>query len=336
MNWSIFALPPRRVPSKVRYRPKLDVLEDRTVPSTVVFNEVQSQSILTLSGTIGGSPIQEQGPGSLTTTYFGTFVTDIDEVNGTISFTQTGNDFCAANTGNWGPLEDGSSGTSPAIYGLQADLQGAFLAAIRDFHMNADTGGTPIAMYQNIDGSFGFPSVQTISINAGTGTYSHPGLGSGPVDLSGLNGPNQAGDGTLIDNGTLFLVVPISVSYSGTIAGLDLELSMQGQIVGTGAFTGPSPGPHSSRDATLGTALLSHPSPIANTPLAATGTNQPAPINPVDIQPAPINPVEIALAATAKSSSVQDGSVGHALVHQVLPTTSDQLAALDAVFQDLA
>ena len=310
MNWNSFALSPRRVPSKARYRPKLDVLEDRTVPSPVVFNEVQSQSILTLSGTFNGSPIQEQGPGSLTTTYFGTFVTDIDEVNGTISFTQTGNDFCAANTGNWGPLEDGSNGTSPAIYGLQADLQGALLAAIRDFHMNADTGGTPIGMYQNADGSFGFPSVQTIAISAGTGTYSHPNLGSGPVVLSGLSGPNQAGDGTLIDNGdgTLSVVVPISVSYSGTIAGLDLELSINGQIVGTGSFTGPGPGGPSFRDATLGTALLSHPSAIANTPLAAT----------------------------AKSSSVQDGSVGHARVHQVLPTTLDQLGALDSVFQDLA
>jgi hypothetical protein len=329
MNWNIFALSPRRVPSKARYRPRLDVLEDRTVPSTVVFNEVQSQSILSLSGTIAGSPIQEQGPGSLATTYFGTFVTDIDEVNGTISFTQTGNDFCAANTGNWGPLADGSSGTSPAIYGLQADLQGAFLAAVRDFHMNADTGGTPIAMYQNADGSFGFPSVQTIAISAGTGTYSHPNLGSGPVVLSGLSGPNQAGDGTLIDNGdgTLSVVVPISVSYSGTIAGLDLELSMAGQITGTGAFTGPRPpGSHSSRDATLGGALLSHLSPIANTPLAATGTNQTA----------PINSVEIALARAAKSPSVQDGSVGHAPVHKVLPTTLDQLDALDSVFQDLA
>jgi hypothetical protein len=325
MNWNMVALSRRHVPSKVRYRPKLDVLEDRTVPSTVVFNEVQSQSILTLSGTFNGSPIQEQGPGSLTTTYFGTFMTDIDEVNGTISFTQTGNDFCAANTGNWGPQEDGSDGASPAIYGLQADLQGALLAAIRDFHMNADTGGTPIGMYQNADGSFGFPSVQTIAINAGTGTYSHPDLGSGPVVLSGLNGPNQAGDGTLIDNGdgTLFLVVPISVSYSGTIAGLDLELSISGQIVGTGAFAGP--GGHASRN-TLSTALLSHPSPIANTPLAATGTHKPA----------PINPVETALAVTAKSSSVQDGSVGHALVHQVLPTTLDQLRALDSVFQNLA
>jgi hypothetical protein len=194
--------------------------------------------------------------------------------------------------------------------------------------MSADTGGTPIAMYQNDDGSFRFPSVQTIATNAGTGTYSHSDLVSGPVVLSGLNGPSPAGDGTVIDNGdgTLSLVVPISVSCSRTIARLDLELGMHGRIVGTGAFTGPKPGGHSSRDATLGTALLSHPSPLANTPPAASGTKQPA----------PINPVAIALAATAKSFSVQDGSVGHALVHQVLPTTLDQLGALDSVFQDLA
>jgi hypothetical protein len=353
MNWNLFALSPRRVASKVRHRPKLEVLEDRAVPTTVIFNEVQSQSILTLSGTINGSPIQEQGPGALTTTYFGNFVTDIDEVNSTISFTQNGNDFCAAETGNWGPLEDGSSGTSPAIYGLQADLPGAFLAAIRDFHMNADTGGTPIAMYQNVDGSFGFPSVQTIAINAGTGTYSHPVLGSGPVDVGGLNGPNQAGDGTLVDHGdgTLSVVVPIQVSYSSTIAGADLEISMVGQIVGTGSFGGDRPAAgHSSRDATRGKALLSQLSPLANTPLAPLANTPLAPLANTPLaplantplaptgtnQPAPISPVEIALAGAAKSSSIQDGSVGHALVHEVLPTTLNHLRALDSVFQELA
>src|SRR5262249_33209335 len=143
MKWNPFApsVHPwtrRLSASGLRYRPTLDTLEDRTLLSQVVFTELQSQSPLALSGTIAGKDMQQQGTGSLTTTYFGTFLADIDLSKGTIIFIGTGNDFCAADTGSWAPLPDGSNGTAPAIYGVQVDIRGqAFMGAIRDYHMEA-------------------------------------------------------------------------------------------------------------------------------------------------------------------------------------------------------
>jgi hypothetical protein len=338
MNWNMFAksarLVKRRVPSTaVRYRPSLDVLEDRTLLSPVSFNEVQYQSILALSGTIAGRAIQPQGPGSLTTTYFGTFQTNIDEAAGGISFIATGNDFCAANSGNWAPRADGSSGTAPAIYGAQANFAQIALVALRDFHLNADTGGSALPLHQNADGSFAFPSSQTITISAGSGTYSQPTFGHGPVELSGLHGPNQAGDGHLVDNGngTFVITVPISAFFSGTANGIMYTLNVNGQIVGTGAYTGPGAGGHSSNDPAIGAARVWGTQSIGTASPAATGTT------PHDL---PSQGTRGVAATTAEIRSLaQDARPGDAatqLVHQAILAAVDPFTALDAVFQDLA
>ncbi len=331
MSWKLFAQAARGSSPNVRYRPYLDALEDRTVLSTVVFNEVQSQSILTLSGIIAGKKLKPQGAGALTTTYFGTFQANIDEANGTIRFTQTGNDFCAANTGNWAPLADGSDGTAPAIYGFQMKRHQVVLeAAIRDFHMNADTGGAALPLYQNDDGSFGFPSAQTIAISAASGTYSQAALGHGSLNFSGLTAPNQAGDGQLVDNGrgTLTITVPISVSMSGTVNGIDFTLNINGQIVGTANYPGPGSAGHSHDDAAIGLALISGTHDVGAAALAAT-----------DTQPHGLASESIASLATETASLVQSGRSDDTLaqlVHHTLPETVDPFTALDAVFQELA
>ena len=318
----------------IRYRPSFDALEDRLVLSPVTFNEVQNQSILALSGTIAGRKIKPQGPGALTTTYFGTFQTNIDEANGAISFMETGNDFCAANTGNWAPLADGSTGTAPAIYGVRVNIHHmAMLAAIRDFHMNADTGGTALPLYQNDDGSFGFPSAQTITISAASGTYAHPALGQGPLNFSGLNAPNQAGDGTLVDNGHggLVITIPISVSMSGTLNGLNFTLNINGQIVGTATYTGPSSSGHSLSDVTIGAALVSSTHSLGVAALVTTGSHSQ--------EQASASPGDVAMTLAETSSLVQDvraGDVMAPLVHHVRPMAFDQITTLDAVFQELA
>jgi len=331
MNWKTVAKWPRlvnrRVPSTpVRYRPRLQVLEDRTVLSPVVFNEVQNQSPLTLSGILAGRDIQPQGTGSLTTTYFGTFEADIDMTNGTIKFIGGGNDFCADNTGSWAPLPDGGSGNATAIYGIQVDIRGmSFLGAIRDYHMKADTGGTALALYPNPDGSFGFASTQTISINAGTGTFSFPNiLGSGPINLGGLNAPNQAGDGNLVvrSNGSFHITVPVSVSYDTMIGGIRTTLNVNGQIVGDGAYAGPAG--HTPIPTTTGAVVISGPDWIGTSSRAVAGTNSDGLTS--EIRPS----AELATTETVSSAQEVRQRDTTAPVQHTLPEIIDPLTNLPA------
>ncbi|HEV3204962.1 MAG TPA: hypothetical protein VGY77_11290 [Gemmataceae bacterium] len=335
MNWKIFAKTARLLnpTPKVRFRPNLDVLEDRTVLSPVTFHIVQNQSPLALSGTIAGMKIQEQGPGSLVTTYFGDFQTDIDEGKGAIIFTGTGNDFCSADSGRWAPLADGSDGTEPAAYGFQADISGTVLAAIRDFHWEADTGGSALSLYQNDDGSFGFSSSQTLNIHQGYAAYSHPTLGQGSTSLGSLNGQNKAGDGNLVDNGdgTLVLTIPVSFSISGTLGGMDYTLNFDGTAVGVGAFTGPRPGGRSHNDATIGAALVSRTHSIGTDSLTPYGTNA----HDLGSQ----SDREVGMTTVETPFQVQDvhrGGTMAQLFHHPTGVALDQLTALDSVFQELA
>jgi hypothetical protein len=319
----------RHVSSReLRYRPRLDALEERTVLSRVSFHIVQSQSSLALSGTLAGVDIQQQDALSLSTTYFGDFQTDIDEDKGVISFIGTGNDFCSADSGNWAPRADGSDGTAPAAYGAQDDT-GTILAAIRDFHWQVDTGGSPLHLYQNNDGSFGFSSTQNIQIHQGYAAYSHPDLGYGSTSLGGLNGPNQAGDGNLVDNGdgTFLITIPVSFSVSGTMGGVDYTLNFEGTGVGTGAFAGLTPAGHARKEPTI--ALVSGAHSIGIASLVVPGSNELASARPRGINAAG---AEIPL-------RVQDVRPGHAmapLVHHATAVALESLTVLDSVFQELA
>jgi hypothetical protein len=338
MNWKLFAkstrpanrhLPP---PGGVRHRPNLEVLEGRTVPSLVSFHIVQDQHPLYLSGTIGGGDIQPQGPPSLSTTYFGDFQADVDLANGSIRFIGTGNDFCSADSGNWAPLADGSDGNAPAAYGFQADVkEGAVLAAIRDFHWEVDTGGAALPLYQNDDGSFGFASSQALAIHQGQIAYSHPTLGYGSASLGGLNGPNQAADGSLYDlgGGTLSVVIPVSFSVSGTTGGVDYTLNFDGTMAGTGNYTGPTPGGRTHNgDATIGVALASGPHSLwAALPAAGAGSHHPASESPRGVATA---------TAALPLQDVRPGDPVARAAHHALPAALDQFTALDSVFQGLA
>jgi hypothetical protein len=316
----------RHVPSpQARCRPRLHILEDRTLLSPVVFNEIQNQSPLTLSGQIAGRDIQPQGNGALTTTYFGTFQTNIDMANSLIQFIGGGNDFCAANTGNWAPQADGSDGTAPAIYGLQVNIRGIpFRGAVRDYHMEADTSGNALPLSPNADGSFGFPSWQNITINAGTGTFSFPTLvGSGPIVFSGLAGPNQAGDGNLIvnGNGTFHITVPISVTYNTIIGGVRSTLNINGQIVGEGAYSGSAS--HFPGIPVVTGVVSTSAGWIGTNRLAATGMNSDGATseNPQSVTPS-------TQATTARVPDAPLGNMAAPLVHHAIADGFDPFTIL--------
>jgi hypothetical protein len=273
--------------------------------------------------------IQAQGTNSLTTSYFGDFLTDIDTNNLLINFIGTGNDFCAADTGRWAPLPDGSSGTATAIYGLQADVSGLFQVALRDFHMKADTFGQGLYLYPNDDGSLGYASAQTISINAGTGTWAHPTLGHGPVNLGGVNGPNQANDGNLNDNGngTLTLIVPVSVSYNTTIGGQPATVNFDGQIVGIGTnpWTRPQPPRHQGR---LGEGIGSLLADVKGNPIAGSPGHG---LTPGSEQGISLVPTEVPV----QGQTPRSGDPVSPPSHHSHPAASDPFAVQDAVFQGM-
>jgi hypothetical protein len=82
------------------FRPRVERLEDRTVLSPVTFTVDPANSQLTLSGDVGGSQIQEQGPGSLTTSATGSFDTDVDLAGQTITFIDDGPTATAIDSGS--------------------------------------------------------------------------------------------------------------------------------------------------------------------------------------------------------------------------------------------
>src|SRR5262249_15026683 len=123
--WSWFRT--TRTTDKARkntYRPRLEGLEDRTLPtaSPLNFTIDPTHSPLTVAGSLGSTQLQQQGPGSLVTTYHGTIATTYDQDNGTLQFLAAGTNIVANNSGNWQPLPGGASGSAPANYGGQGTI----------------------------------------------------------------------------------------------------------------------------------------------------------------------------------------------------------------------
>lgn len=225
-----------------RHRPHLDRLEDRTVPTAVLFYLDDVNSTLSLSGNILGVPFEQQGPGSLTATVAGIISADIDTAAGTFSW-GTDSYAAAADSGSWQPLADGSAGSAPANYGVQVDFLGLARAAVRGAVVSAYTSEA-LALTDYGDGNYYYPSTQTLATLAGDAAYNHPLLGSGSRSIADQSGTNQAGEGYLYDfgDGTYYLEAPIVFSITVDISGITATLEISGLIYAYGyASDGPSP-----------------------------------------------------------------------------------------------
>jgi hypothetical protein len=275
MNWRLFAKTRRLQSSRQQFRPVLHRLEDRTVPTAYSFALDPTQSALTLSATImtplGNGTLQEQAPGSLTTSYEGNITADVDLGGQTITFLQdpNGNDSYADINGNWEPGRGGTPGTSDlADYGGQGMISIASAkVAVRD--ITAAMTSDPTAL--NSDGTFA--SNQTMVITGGSADYSYHipifGDGGGNFDLTGQSSqqdPSTAA-GTLVISGTVYtLVLPVNVTITRTfhspIGDLTAVLNVQGALVGS-VDTGMVASGH-SHFAALGVAL----------PTASSGSTQ--------------------------------------------------------------
>src|SRR5215831_12840075 len=95
-----------------------------------IFTLDPEQSLVTISGSVVGGTITNQGPGSLTTKFGGTIQVSI--TGNSLQF--TGQSHVVGQTnGSWQPKSDGSSGNEPADYGGYANVGiAAGYAALRD------------------------------------------------------------------------------------------------------------------------------------------------------------------------------------------------------------
>ena len=190
---------------------------------TATFQVDPTASSLTVSGTALGAPIQQQGPGSLTTTYRGPLLVQL--APGTIQF-PGGSAVTANNSGNWQPLPGGASGSAPANYGGRVIiLFQVSNAAVRDAVFDATTPA-PLAL-TGTGNNRGFSSAIDFTATTGNVDYNSALAGSGTNPLAGSTGTNSSPNGGSLSisagsagfaNGVLALPVSFTINTNvGTL-----------------------------------------------------------------------------------------------------------------------
>jgi hypothetical protein len=185
-------------------------------------------SSLSLSGTVAGFTLTQQGPGSLTTTYSGSINADFN--SSTIQFNNAA--AAAAINGNWQPLPGGGSGSAPANYGGQASLGGFGIAfgAGRNIVLDITSGVIPLS------GTSFDASQLSISPTTGALDYNSP-FGSGSTSLAGLFGANMATMGDIsVVGGIATLTIPVQITQVLTlVSNGDTTITLSGNLVATAA-----------------------------------------------------------------------------------------------------
>jgi hypothetical protein len=211
------------------------------VADTRIYTLDPAESSITLSGTVtsqfGTAPIEQQGPGSLTTSYTGTI--HADRTSSTIQFL-SGGSIDANVSGSWQPLADASAGSAPADYGARV----VFAIVVVNFagrDLVADLTGfsTPV------DGSGNFDLANSdVNFTSGNIAYrANFGLAPGTETLAGRSG-NLTGTATLTTEGmTETLLLPVSATFNIPVdANTSVLLTLDGQLVATAPLPEELPG----------------------------------------------------------------------------------------------
>ena len=222
----------RTRPARPRQRlvVRVETLEPRALLSAVTFHVDPMRSSLSLSGNAAGYNLQEQGTGSLTTTYSGTINADVE--TGMLTLTG-GSQVIAANSGNWRP------GNTPANYGGTADagFLGTADAAVRNLVLSATSSPFAVAS----DGTFN-PSAVTFTAITGNLDYTSMLFGShGTQDFSGRSTQDQASGGEYTTaGGTATLLLPVNITYTFTLLTPDdSQATVTGNLVATAQVQTP-------------------------------------------------------------------------------------------------
>jgi hypothetical protein len=209
-----------------------------------IYNIVSNQSNIAISGTVtssslGTAAIQQQGPGSLVTSYTGMIRTDRGP--NTIQFL-AGSAADASLNGNWQPRSDGSSGNAPADYGGRVPfnaLATLFFAA-RDVVGDLTSGTLPIS-----SGNFNLSNVN-LTFTSGSIAYrdSPFGLESGFRPLVGesgaLSGTGSLTSQTQTGGGVLeTLSIPVNATVLVTTSQGNINLMLAGKVVVTATLPAP-------------------------------------------------------------------------------------------------
>jgi hypothetical protein len=196
--------------------------------TTLQFNIDQSVSKLTLSGSILGNPIEEQGPGSLTSSISGRLIT-FESLDG-IQF--IGGSVVVANpTGNWKPGPNGTPGSGSAAYGAQAEtVIGVIKGALRNMLMDVTSPVLPFGneVFDASDMVFSFRSDTSPSFDYDAGPL---GLSTIPLSLMSTNEIVNGGSLTL-SGGLQKLTINIDTQFvlSAVMEG-DTIVRLKGQLV---------------------------------------------------------------------------------------------------------
>src|SRR6185436_6373423 len=134
----------------------------------VTLNVDPAQSHITLSGTVAGFKLSEQGSGSLSTTVGGSV--NVTVANGQIQIDSANLD---PNTnGNWKPGKNGADSSPADLAGQATSIVGTITGALRDLVVNATSTAKPLDSNGKFDASsivFAFPpnSTSVLDYNAG-------------------------------------------------------------------------------------------------------------------------------------------------------------------------
>ena len=208
----------------------------RAEAAPVEFTIDPAQSSITLAGNVVGTKLQEQAPGSLTTTFFGKIVGDVSGT--TIQF--PGGSAIAANTnGVWEPGPGGASGSAPGDYAGQASiLFGTVKGALRNLLLDMTSGSLTMTNGQ-FDASalvFKFPTNSVASFDYDAGFIGHDG-----IPLTGYSTNKIVNGATLTTVGSVqTLSIQIDTLFTFTaVKENDSSVRLTGQLIAT-QTTGPS------------------------------------------------------------------------------------------------
>ena len=198
-----------------------------------VFTLDTNQSSLTISGTVEGANLVQQGAGSLTTQYGGTI--EATQMPSSIQF--PGQSLIVAiNTGNWQPLADGGAGLAPANYGASVNLAAGLVkvkAALRSLVLDV----TSPTLTFNSTGQFASTNLTFLILTNANSALSYLVTGllnsSGSTALSGQSTNNVTTLATLLTNGEAqILTIPVNAQFTFSANSTnDTILNLAGQLV---------------------------------------------------------------------------------------------------------